>query len=138
MTTGAAGRVAAETVLVVEDEVLIRLVIAQYLRDCGYKVLEAAGADEALAILEHGGLSVDIVFSDVEMPGALDGFGLARWIREHRPGLDIILVGNAQRAAHAAADLCESGPTMAKPYEPQTVVDRIKRLLAARAASSKK
>jgi CheY-like chemotaxis protein len=121
-----------ETILVVEDEVLVRMVICDYLRDCGYRVIEAAGADEAMLVLQQDDPAIDAVLSDVEMPGAMDGFALAQWIRRHRPGLDVILVGNPQRAAQAAADLCERGPTLAKPYEPRAVVDRIRRLLAER------
>jgi CheY-like chemotaxis protein len=75
-----------ETVLVVEDDVLIRMPIAQYLRDCGYKVIEAANGDEAMAVLSHKETVVDVVFTDIEMPGALDGFGLAKWTR-HRTAL---------------------------------------------------
>jgi CheY-like chemotaxis protein len=123
---------ASETILIVEDEVLIRLVISGYLGDCGYKVIEAANGDEALLVLQQD-VKIDIVFSDVEMPGSLDGFGLSRWVRQHRPGLEVVLAGNPARAADAAAALCESGPTLSKPYEAQVVVDRIRRLLAERA-----
>jgi DNA-binding response OmpR family regulator len=119
-----------ETVLVVEDEVLIRMTISDYLRRCGYRVLEAANAAEALTILENADISIDVVLSDVEMPGAMDGFGLSQWIRANRAGLDVVLVGTVERAANAAAELCEEGPMLAKPYEPQIVVERIRRLLA--------
>lgn len=74
-----------ETILVVEDDVLVRMPIAQYLRDCGYKVVEAVNADEAIAVLLHQETVVDVVFSDIEMPGSIDGFGLAKWIRELVP-----------------------------------------------------
>lgn len=126
-----------ETVLVVEDEILIRHVIADYLRDCGYKVIEAATADEALVLLGHTEVEIDIVFSDVEMPGSMDGFSLAKWLRANRPGVDVILAGNVSRAADAAGDLCEEGP-MPKPYEPQSAADRIRHLLALRSARNKK
>ena len=52
--------------------------IAQYLRGCGYKVIEAVSADEAMAVLLHRATVVDVVFSDIEMPGSIDGFGLAK------------------------------------------------------------
>jgi CheY-like chemotaxis protein len=120
-----------QTILVVEDEVFVRMVISDYLRECGYKVIEAANADEALILLQHLEIEVDVVFSDVEMPGSMDGFGLAKWLRAHRPGTDVILTGNVPRAADAAAELCESGP-LQKPYEPQIAVDRIRRLMALR------
>lgn len=126
----------AETVLVVEDEVLIRMVISDYLRGCGYRVIEAASGDEALAVLQHGELKLDIVFSDIEMPGATDGFGLSNWIRNNRPDLDVILTGSVPRAVNAAVNLCEDAP-LPKPYESQSVADRIHRLLAARATRKK-
>jgi len=120
-----------ETILVVEDDILVRMPIAHYLRDCGYKVIEAANADEATTVLLHQETRIDIVFSDIEMPGSIDGFGLAKWVRDHRPGLDVILAGTVSRAVDAAKDLCDEGP-VPKPYESQVVYDRIRRLLAAR------
>lgn len=120
-----------ETILVVEDDVLVRMPIAQYLRDCGYKVIEAVNAEEAMAVLLHQETVVHLVFSDIEMPGAIDGFGLAKWIREHRPGLGVLLTGTVPRAVEHAKELCEEGP-VPKPYEAYTVHDHIRRLLAAR------
>jgi DNA-binding NtrC family response regulator len=122
---------AQETILVVEDDVLIRMPIAQYLRDCGYRVIEAVNADEAMAVLSHQETVVDVVFSDIEMPGSVDGFGLAKWIRKHHAGLDVVLAGTVPRAVESAKDLCEQGP-IPKPYEGQTVHNYIQRLLAAR------
>ena len=111
-----------QTVLVVEDEVFVRLVIADYLRGCGYRVIEAASADEALIVLQHTEIDVDVVFSDIEMPGSMDGFDLSKWLRAQRPNVDVILTGNVTRAANAAAELCESG-ALPKPYEPQIYME---------------
>jgi CheY-like chemotaxis protein len=122
----------AGTVLVVEDEVLIRLVIAEYLRDCGYRVFEAAHADEALLVLRRLELAIDVVFTDVEMPGSMDGFALAQWVRTNAPGVDVILAGSVNRAVQAASDLCDQQDHVPKPYDPQSVHDRIRRLLASR------
>jgi DNA-binding NtrC family response regulator len=124
-----------ETILIVEDDVLVRMPIAQYLRDCGYKVIEAVNADEAMAVLLHQETTVDVVFSDIEMPGAIDGFGLAKWIREHRPGLEVVLAGTVPRVVENAKGLCEKGP-IPKPYDTQVVHDHIRRLLAARNAAA--
>jgi CheY-like chemotaxis protein len=93
---------------VVEDDVLVRIPIAQYLRDCGYKVIEAVDADEAMVVLLYRETVLDVVLSDIEMPGSVDGFGLAKWIREHRPGLDVILAGTVPREAERAKELCGS------------------------------
>jgi CheY-like chemotaxis protein len=81
-----------ETILVVEDDILVRMPIAQYLRDCGYKVIEASNSDEAMEVLVHKETVVHIVFSDIEMPGAVDGFGLSKWVRENRPGIQVCQV----------------------------------------------
>jgi CheY-like chemotaxis protein len=73
------------TVLVIEDEVLVRMVIADYLRECGFRVVEASTADEGMRVLKTNE-RVDIVFSDVQMPGSLDGFELAQWLRARAAG----------------------------------------------------
>ncbi len=91
-------------------EVIIRTAISEYLRDCGYK---AASVDEAVLVLQQAEITVHIVLSDVEMPGARDGFVLAQWVREHRPTLQVILAGSAARATKAAGELCNSGPMLA-------------------------
>ncbi len=118
-----------ETVLIVEDEVLVRMVIADYLRECGYRVIEAGSAAEAITVLTSPE-PVDVVFSDIQMPGTMDGFGLATWVRQNRPGLKVLLTSGNARAASAAGDLCEAGPLEQKPYHPQTILSRIKLLLA--------
>ena len=89
---------------------------------------------EALVILRKPSVKVDVLFTNIE-PGSVNGFELARRARELRPEIQVILTGTLERAADAAAGLCEDSP-LPKPYEPQVVVDRIKRLLAARASES--
>jgi len=124
---------ASQTVLVVEDEVLVRMAVSHQLRDCGYNVVEAANADEALVVLEHHTADVQIVLSGVEMPGSMDGFALATWIRKNRPDLKVMLAASVSRAVKAVMELCSSGPLPGK-YEPHTLLDRIRRLKATRAA----
>ena len=125
--------VRTDTVLVLDDDVLIRMPICQYLRDCGYRVLEASNADQARTILQKLDVQVDVVLTDIEMPGAMNGFAFAKWARSVRPELHILLAGTPERAAHAAGELCEHGPILTKPYDHKIVLDHIKRLLAARA-----
>ena len=117
------------TVLVVEDDVLVRMVVAAYLRECGFNVVEAGDAREAIRVLETD-IQVDIVFSDVNMPGDMDGFGLAQWVRRERPGLKIILTSGAARTAKEAGHLCEHGPILAKPYDHGDLERKIRALLA--------
>lgn len=118
----------AETILVVDDEVLIRMVIAEHLRDCGYRVIEAGDGDEAIDVLQADD-RIDIVFSDVQMPNCT-GFELARWVRRERPGVEVILTSGGVKAAEVAHELCENGPLLTKPYMLAEAVSRIKALLA--------
>jgi len=116
-------------VLLVEDEVLIRMVVADYLRECGYRVLEAGNADDAIKILTTDE-PVDVVCTDVQMPGTLDGFGLSRWIRQEKTGVKVVLVSGVKRAAEVAQDLCDGGPLMMKPYTHDELERRIRMLLS--------
>ena len=79
-----------ETVLVVEDDAMVRSALAETLRDLRYRVVEAADADAALALLD-GGTKVDAVLSDVMLPGGMDGVALAQAARVHLPGAPVIL-----------------------------------------------
>ena len=132
VNTGAINRT-AQTVLVVEDEVLVRMAISQQLRECGYHVVEATNADEALTVLQKRSVTLHIVLSDVEMPGSMDGVALAKWIRKNRPDLKVILTGSVARAVNAAMKLCTSGPVPGQ-YEPHNLLEYIRRLKATRAA----
>lgn len=118
------------TVLVVADEVLVRMAVSDYLRECGYNVVETSDASEAIEVMKAE-VEVDVVFSDIAMPGSLDGFGLAHWIRRERPDIKVVLTSGIARSAKAAGELCEEGPMLAKPYEHADLEGRIRALLAA-------
>ena len=121
-----------ETVMIVDDDVIVRTAIAEYLRTCGFRVIEAVHAEEGQTVLQSDAMRVDIVLSAVAMREGVDGFALLRWVHEHRPDVEVVLAGTPGRAAHAAAELCDSGPMLARPYDPQLVLDRIRRMLMAR------
>ena len=120
------------SILIVDDDVITRHAIADYLRNCGYVVVEAANTDEALTALAEVALAVDVILCDVAAIGARSGFELAQWVRENRPELEVRLAGSLDGIAQTAADLCQHGPHLARPYEPEAVVDYIKQLRAAR------
>ena len=112
-------------VLVVEDEILIRSAAAEFLRGAGYKVIEAANAVEAIAVFASR-VQIDLVFSDINMPGSTDGVGLARWITDHHPGVQVILtsaISQARRAGEIGAGF------LPKPYRLAEAVRRIGSLL---------
>ncbi len=120
-------------VMIVEADILARHPLAEYLRECGYKVIEAANADEARQLLgaEVAAIAVDIVLADAESPGK-GAFALASFIRANHPGVEVILSGSVAGAAEKAGALCEEGPALAKPYDHKLVLERIQRLMAAR------
>ncbi len=110
----------------------MRVALSSYLRDCGYRVIEAATTDEALRVIEQSSVSVDVVFSAVEVEGALSPFTLTQWLRKNRPEIKIVMAGTPKSVSVAAGQLCEEGPHLKKPYEPQVVEGYIRRLLALR------
>lgn len=120
------------TVLVVEDEVLVRMPIAQYLRECGYRVIEAANVEEAMTVLADMNLRLDVIFTAAEFREGQDGFALTRWVRKHRPNVKTVMAGTTKRAANVAGELCEEGPMLSKPYHTTTVEKWIRRLMATK------
>ncbi len=116
----------APCVLVVEDELLVRLIVAKSLRREGWLVIEASTADEALAILTACEKPVDLVFTDVQMPGSTDGLGLARWIRENRPELPVLVTSGAFLPT---ADPTAVAWMLPKPYDAVQVLSLMKSLL---------
>jgi DNA-binding NtrC family response regulator len=112
-------------VLIVEDEVFVRLRGADLLAEAGFEVLEAGNADEALRILEATP-EVRVVFSDVEMPGSLDGLGLARHICQHWPGIGIVLTSGHRIRAET---IPREGRFLAKPYDGQALVRHIEEIV---------
>lgn len=122
--TGARGE---ETILVLERDVVTRAFLADYLRSCGYRVLEARSAAEALTILQESSEPIRVVLGDAE-----SGFKLSGWVKANRPTIKVILAANVERASQAAADLCEAGPHGKRPFDPQLLVQRIRSQLAKR------
>ena len=124
ITTGNSIQKAA--VLVVDDEALVRMYAVDVLRDAGHVVFEAGGADEALEVLdEHP--EIGVLFTDINMPGQLDGLDLARMVHARRPGVHIILTsGRLRPPAEAIPD---DGRFLAKPYAGEAVTSLISQLV---------
>jgi len=116
------------TVLVVEDEMMVRMPIAEYLRDCGYNVVEAGDASEAIAAMDTE-VPVSLVFSDVRMPGQMDGFGLAEWFRSHYPSVPVLLTSGYNGGRSLSATAGPGGRFIEKPYSQVQVARRIAALL---------
>jgi CheY-like chemotaxis protein len=131
----ASGDSTPSTILIVEPDILVRMVIAAYLRGCGYAVVEGVTAADAFTVLEAG-RNIDIILAEVQLTGGVDGFALAQRIRESHPEIDILLTSGIDKAADKAGDLCEDGP-LEKPYHPQEVVRRIHILREGRRSRQK-
>ncbi len=112
-------------ILVVEDEVLIRAVIAEELRLAGFSVIEAGRADEALIYIEARE-QVNLIFSDIQTPGSLDGLQLAEILHDKYPGIPVILTsGNAP-----ATRLGIAQSFVPKPYDVTQTIALISEILA--------
>ena len=103
------------SVLIVEDEPLIRMGAVKIIEDAGFEVIEAASADEAIRILECRG-DIRVVFTDIHMPGSMDGLKLAHAVRNRWPPIKIIVTSG--RDLITEKDLPEGGRFFAKPYDP--------------------
>jgi DNA-binding response OmpR family regulator len=110
-------------VLVVEDEILVRVTVAGYLREAGYKVFEAVDAAEARDVFTSE--AVDVVFTDVQMPGAMDGLRLARWVREHHPETEVLVTSGKGDDA-ISSGLIARDAFFSKPYLLEAVAARIR------------
>jgi CheY-like chemotaxis protein len=114
----------APLVLVVEDEIILRDVTAEYLEDCGFSVLQAGSADEAVGLLRRN-RDVGAVFSDIQMPGSMNGLGLAHWITETLPGVKVLLTSGQIPPA-----LAQEWTMLAKPYDMAEVERRLREMTA--------
>ena len=120
-----------ETILFVEDEAIVRMDMAEFLRQSNYRVSEAAGAAEAIDLLGSK-LAIDLVVTDVLMPGEMDGLALAKWIRDNRPGVEVILTSGDEPSKERASSAHDLGQFLGKPYTGRALVDLVAQTLARR------
>src|ERR1700710_2420059 len=106
-------------ILIVEDEFLLRLDSAETIEHAGFEVVQAANADEAIAILEARP-EIRVVFTDIQMPGSMDGLKLARFVRDRWPPIKI--VATSGRVKVGAEDLPAGSVFLPKPYRGPQVV----------------
>jgi CheY-like chemotaxis protein len=113
---------ASAVILVVEDEPFVRLDAIDMLTSAGYRVIDAANADEAIAILEAR-RDIRVVVTDIQMPGSMDGLKLAATIRNRWPPIALIVTSG--RVLIQPEDLPERGRFLAKPYSGPRLVEAI-------------
>jgi DNA-binding response OmpR family regulator len=111
-------------ILVVEDEVLVRLAVALHLREAGYTVIEAVDAADAMRVLIA--VPVSLVFADINLPGPMDGSALADWIDRTRPHVRVLMTSGRHAGDTSAR------PFISKPYDFQSLVEMIDGLVGRR------
>jgi CheY-like chemotaxis protein len=113
-------------VLVVEDDWLLRLIAVEVVEDAGYVAIEAANADEAILILE-GRADIAVIFTDVDMPGSMDGLKLAHAVRHRWPPIKIIIVSGKTHLRDA--DLPSDTQFFSKPYSVPGMISELRSLI---------
>lgn len=121
-------KTAQTVILFVEDDIIIRLNVADYLRQCGFAVIEASGSKEARTII-IAGLKFDVLLSDAQLAGEDSGFALAQWVRRHRPNVKVILTATTAAKIEAAGSFCTHSPR----HDVQRLESRIRVMMSERA-----
>jgi CheY-like chemotaxis protein len=113
-------------VLVVEDEMLLRMRAVDMVEDAGYTPVEAVDADEAVAILESRS-DIALMFSDIQMPGSMDGLKLAQAVHERWPPIKIILVSGQLKLA--SIDIPADSRFFGKPFEAADMIAEMRNMI---------
>lgn len=119
------GTKAKPVVLVVEDEILIRMDAVEMIASAGFDVIEAASADEAIAILQDR-FDITVVFTDIQMPGSMDGLKLAAAIRGRWPPIKIVATSGFLKVDES--DLPAGSRFLPKPYNPSQIIGALREL----------
>jgi CheY-like chemotaxis protein len=114
-------------VLLVEDELLVRMTVADELEEAGFHVLEAANADVALAVLDVRSDEVQVLFTDVHMPGSMDGMKLAEQVHARWPHVRLLISSGYARPQ--PDEIPDDGRFVPKPYYAATIVKQIHELV---------
>ena len=118
--------IGSDTILIVEDEAIVRFELIDLFEEEGYRVLAAANADEAIALLDRHG-EVRVVLIDIEMPGTMDGLRLAHYIRNRHPPTLLLLVSG--QVTVPKSDMPVHSAYLAKPFDPAAVLHKIDELM---------
>jgi CheY-like chemotaxis protein len=117
------------SVLIVEDDFLVQAVAVAHLEEKGFSIVEAKTADEAMVILRDD-RSIAVVFSDVQMPGSMDGIALAQWLANTCPTVKVLLT-----SGRMVSDKTTEWRFLAKPYQLKELEQELRSLLVARPES---
>jgi PAS domain S-box-containing protein len=129
------GSESAGTVLVVDDELAIRSVAHRVLTTAGYQVVLASNGDEAVRLLADPGLALDMVLTDIVMPG-MTGAAFTAQVRAMRPGLPILFMSGYDRPEIAAGEIDPFAPIISKPFSRPALLAKVSQMLTAGAGLS--
>jgi DNA-binding NtrC family response regulator len=115
-------------VLVVDDEALVRMNTAEMLREAGFEVEEAANSDEALELLDNDGQRTDVLITDIEMPGRVNGLGLAWRVSTERPRAVLLLISGVVEPS--PGKLPPRARFLSKPVAPQRLLQTLEMALS--------
>jgi DNA-binding NtrC family response regulator len=114
--------------MVVEDETLIRMMLVDVLADQGFEIFEADDADQAISLLKREAARIHVLFTNVRMPGSMDGIELAHYVNQHWPGIAVLVASGHTRLSND--QLPEGIRFIPKPYDSRAVVKYVKELAA--------
>jgi two-component system, response regulator PdtaR len=117
-----------QVILIVEDEPLLRMLAVELVEEAGFVALEAADADEAVALLESRP-DISLLFTDINMPGSMDGLKLAQAVRDRWPPVKILLVSG--QVPPWQADLPPNSRFIAKPYRAAAMVEELRSMVGS-------
>jgi two-component system, response regulator PdtaR len=115
-------------VLVVEDEPLLRMLAVEVVEEAGFIAIEARDADEAVVLLESR-TDITLLFTDINMPGSMDGLKLAHAVRDRWPPIKILVVSGQQRLQ--SSDLPSNSCFFGKPYQPSALVEELRSMVGS-------
>ena len=125
-----------ETILLVEDEAPLRLLMSNVLQRCGYTVIRAESGVAALKLWKESGQRVDLLFTDLVMPDGMSGFELAGRLQDEKPGLKVIFTSGYSARAGQGPALIEGENFLQKPFPPQKLAQTMRKCLDGKAAIS--
>jgi DNA-binding response OmpR family regulator len=120
--------VAAVRALLVEDDFLVRLALADALREEGFEVIDVADGDEAVAWID-GPDGFNLLLTDIQIPGKMDGIGVALHARNRDPGIPVVVVTGRPEGVSGLEDLQPPAVLIRKPYAPEEVLAAARRLV---------
>ena len=116
-------------ILLVEDEWLIRAILAEELVNSGFTVCEAGDGDQASVLIAKDATVFSLLVTDIHMPGSLDGIGVARLLRVRRPDIPVIYTTGRPDVLNSLGPLGDKEALLPKPYELSSLLALVRRLL---------